>query len=533
MLACASLSISMLAGLGWTPVGAPASGPGDDEGAVGTVAAATAAWSRFRGPNGSGVAPAAGPLPTEFGLDTSVVWKTPLPAGHSSPVLAGDRIFLTAEEEGELLTLAVDRDTGAVLWRRVAPRPRTGSLDSRNHPAAASPAVGEGEIFVFFADFGLISYGLDGEERWKVPLGPFDNIYGMGASPVIVGDNVILVCDQSTGSFMAAFDRESGETVWRVERPEAKSGHSTPVLWTSPEGRRQLLVPGSFLLDAYDPETGEKIWWVRGLSFEMKSTPVIGDGIVYVNGYGSPMNQPGNQILLPPFAEIAPEHDADGDGRISPEEFPESPASQWFAFVDLTADGRLDADEWAYLRAALASRNGMLAIRLGGRGDMTSESLVWEYNRAVPQLPSPLLYEGVLYMVNDGGVVTSFDPATGEVIAQGRLKGAVDQYYASPVGGDGKVFMLSELGMLSVLEPGGGLEPVSVSDLDDLAYATPAIAGDRIYVRTRGHLYAFGLRGGAPGDGPARSSRATRREAPPPGPRGMRASPGASSPAGR
>jgi outer membrane protein assembly factor BamB len=254
-----------------------------------------------------------------------------------------------------------------------------------------------------------------------------------------------------------------------------------------------LLVPGSFLLDSYDPNSGEKLWWVRGLSFEMKSTPVIHEGLIYVNGYGSPLNQPGNQVELPLFDEVLPQQDADGDGRISPDEFPPSRASDWFGFVDLDTDGGLDASEWRYLRAALESRNGMLAIKLGGSGDMTASNVSWEYNRAVPQLPSPLVYNGILYMVNDGGVVTSFDAISGEVIAQGRLKGAVDQYYASPVAADGKIFMLSELGMLSVLEPDGGLEPISVGDLDDLCYATPAIADGRVYVRTRSALYAFGL----------------------------------------
>lgn len=464
--------------------------------ATGAAGAAGAAdeepWSRFRGPNGSGVADDA-PLPDRFGADVNVVWKTALPPGHSSPVLSADRIFLTAVDGDDLQTLALDRATGAILWRRSAPAERNEPVDPRNDRASPSPAVGDDVLYVFFQDYGLLAYDHDGEELWRHPLGPFNNLYGMGASPIIVGDKVILVCDQNLGSFMLALDARTGEPAWRVERAEAHSGHSSPVLWISPEGRQQLIVPGSFLLDAYDPETGEKIWWVRGLSFEMKSTPVIRDGVIFVNGYGSPLNQPGNQVELPPFTEVVTAVDADGDGAISAEEFPPSRASDWFGFVDLDTDGVLDESEWAYLRAALESRNGMLAIKLGGHGDMTATNVVWEYNRAVPQLPSPLLYNDILYMVNDGGVVTSFRPESGDVIAQGRLKGAVDQYYASPVAADGKIFMLSELGMLSVLEPDGGLEPVSVSDLDDLCYATPAIADGRIYVRTRSTLYAFGL----------------------------------------
>ncbi len=449
-------------------------------------------WGRFRGPNGSGVVETSA-LPTRFGPDTNVIWKTELAPGHSSPILSARRIFLTATDGDRLLTMALDRESGEVLWQREAPRPRADFFDNRNNAASPSPAVSDGAIFVFFPDFGMLSYTFEGEERWSVPLGPFNNIYGMGASPVVVDDKVILVCDQNVGSFMLAVHKDTGEILWKVERPEAKSGHSTPVLWESPEGKTQLILPGSFLLDSYDPDTGEKIWWVRGLSFEIKSTPVILDDVAYINGYGAPINQPGNQVFLPSFAEVVSQRDADGDGVIKADEMPRNRARTWFYLADLDVNDTLDADEWAYLRAALESRNGMLAIRLGGSGDMTDENLIWEYNRSVPQLPSPLIYNNVLYMVNDGGIVTSFDPQTGEVIAQGRLKGAVDQYYASPIAADGKVFMLSELGMLSVLEPDGGLEPITVSDLDDLCYATPAIADGRIYVRTRGTLYAFGL----------------------------------------
>ena len=140
----------------------------------------------------------------------------------------------------------------------------------------------------------------------------------------------------------------------------------------------------------------------------------------------------------------------------------------------------------------MASDNGMLAIRLGGRGDMTATNVRWRYHKAVPQLPSPLVYRDVLYMVNDGGIVTALKPESGAEVGQGRLKGAIDRYYASPVAADNKVFMLSETGKVVVLPPGGSLDPVAVNDLGDDIYATPAISGGRMYVRTRGWLYCFG-----------------------------------------
>ncbi|MFQ5742730.1 MAG: PQQ-binding-like beta-propeller repeat protein [Acidobacteriota bacterium] len=453
-------------------------------------------WSRFRGPNGSGVADAVG-LPVEFGPEQNVIWKTALPPGHSSPILSASRIFLTAFEGDRLLTICLDRDTGEILWQRQSPRSREEKLDPRNSPASPSPVTDGEDVYVFFADYGLISYDLDGNERWKLPLGPFDNVYGMGASPILVDDKVLLVCDQSTGSFLIAVAKRDGRIVWRTERPEAKSGHSTPILYKPDDGPLQLIVAGSFFLTAYSVDSGEKLWWVGGLSFEIKSTPVIGDGVVYINGYGSPLNQPGNQIETVSYDDARARHDADGDGSFTEEEVQGTTAASWFDFVDLDADGRLGAEDWRYFRAAMASTNGLLAIRLGGSGDMSEQSVLWEYHRAVPQLPSPLLYESVLYMVNDGGIVTSLDPATGEVLAQGRLKGAVDSYYASPVAADGKIYFVSELGLVAVLAPGGSLDVIKVNDLDDLSYATPAIVDGRIYLRTRSTLYCFGLPQGA------------------------------------
>ncbi len=448
-------------------------------------------WSRFRGPNGSGVAETT-PLPLRFDGEHHVVWKTPLPPGHSSPVLSADRVFVTAFEQGQLFTLAVDRATGEVLWRRQAPRPRAETLDTRNNPAAPSPATDGERVVVFFADFGLLAYDLDGEELWRMPLAPFDNLYGMGASPVLHDGKVLLVCDQRTDSYLLAVDAATGRQLWRVDRPEAASSHATPIIWTSPQGEPQLIVVGSFLLSGYSVQTGDRRWWVRGMIHEMKSVPVVGDGVVYVNGYGSPLNDPDNVIDVGSFEQALTVSDADADGRLTSEELPEGRAKRRFGMSDLDRDGTLDQRDWDYFRNSMAMTNGMFAIRLGGSGDMTAESFLWIYSRAVPQLPSPLLYQGLLYMINDGGIVTILDPSTGERLDQGRIPGAVDQFYASPVAADGKIYMVSELGKVAVLRPGPVLEVLAVNDLDDLAYGTPAIADGRIYIRTRETLYAFG-----------------------------------------
>jgi outer membrane protein assembly factor BamB len=445
-------------------------------------------WSRFRGPNGSGVSTSTR-LPTEFGPDQNVVWKTELPFGHSSPALTRERIFLTAARGERLVTICLDRSSGRILWERDAPRTRVEKLDSRNGPAGPTPATDGTNVYVFFADFGLLSYDMNGRERWRVPLGPFNNLYGMGASPVLVDDKVVLACDQNTDSYIVAVAQKDGRVRWKTPRPEAHSGHSTPILYTPPGGAPQLIVPGSFLLTAYAVNNGEKLWWVRGLSFELKSTPVVSGDTLFINGFGTPQNQPGAHPQIQEFDEITRLY-ANRAGVVTLETLPNGKGRSW---IDLDANTEVSRSEWEYYRAAMASENGLLAIKLGGRGDVTDTNVRWKYHKAVPQLPSPLIYRNVLYMVNDGGIVTTLHPESGAELGQGRLKGAIAPYYASPVAADGKVFMASETGKVAVLAPGGGLEPIAVNDLNDDIYATPAISDGKIYLRTRGWLYCFGL----------------------------------------
>src|SRR5688572_23372153 len=156
-------------------------------------------WTRFRGPNGSGISTATN-VPTEFGPTTNVLWRLELPTGHSSPILFGDRIYVTGVRNKTLTTFAVDRSRGEILWEKPAPAEARPPVDKRNNPASPSVAVDANGVYVFFPDYGLVAYDTSGKDLWKLPLGPFNNIYGMGASPVIVGDSLVLACDQSTDS---------------------------------------------------------------------------------------------------------------------------------------------------------------------------------------------------------------------------------------------------------------------------------------------------------------------------------------------
>lgn len=469
---------------------------------TGAVAAADSDWSRFRGPNGSGVAETTG-LPVEFGPEKSVVWKTSLPPGHSSPVLTRDRIFITAhtkeKENYRLLLICLDRKTGKELWQREVPRREKGRLQNVNGPASPSPVTDGTNVYAFFQEFGLLAFDAQGKEKWRLPLGPFNMFYGFGASPILVEDKLILPVDQDLTAYLLAVDKNSGKVIWKITRPEVISGYSTPTIWRPKDGPTQILIPESFQLSAYSVADGKRLWWVRGLACEMKSVASYDNEYVYINGWGFPLNQPGRQIATVNFAEGLKQYDKNGDGLISKEEITgDDPMSRvlspkyGFDAFDLDRDDKLNAKDWDIFRAMMAAENGLLAIKLGGKGDMTDSAIRWKYQRPVPQVPSTLLYQGTLFMVNDSGILISFDPATGNVIKQGRLKGAIDKYFASPVGADGKVWLISQDGTVSVVAAKGEWEILSVNALGEEVFATPAIADGRLYVRTQNTLYCFG-----------------------------------------
>jgi outer membrane protein assembly factor BamB len=457
-------------------------------------------WSQFRGPNGTGVSETKN-LPTEFGPKKNVVWKADLPPGHSSPVLTRDRIFVTAHEKETLLVIALDRQTGKILWRRPVPRANVGRLQNVNGPASPSPVTDGANVYVFFQEYGLVSFDPTGKERWKLPLGPFNMFYGFGASPILVDDKVILPVDQDhPTSYLIAVDKNSGRVRWKVDRPIVISGYSTPIVYQPPRGPKQIIVPESFQLSAYSVADGKRVWWVRGLACEMKSIASHDSEYLYINGWGFPQNQPGQQVKTTSFEEALAAHDKDKDRMIAKAELPaDAPRgsmdrmlSAAFEAFDMDRNEKLNAKDWEVFRAMMASENGLLAIKMGGQGDQTANAIRWRYQKPVPQVPSTLLYHNVLYMINDSGILLSFDPATGNVIKQGRLHGAIDKYFSSPVAADDKVFLIGQGGQVSVVKATGDWEVLAVNELDDECFATPAIADGRIYIRTRSALYAFG-----------------------------------------
>jgi outer membrane protein assembly factor BamB len=453
-------------------------------------------WTQFRGPNASGVANDTG-LPTHFGPDQNVVWKTQLPPGHSSPVLTQNRIFLTAHENNKLSVICLDRAIGKIVWQREVPKPRSQELHKSNDPASPSPVTDGRNVYAFFTDFGLISFDADGKERWRMLLGPFNNPFGMGTSPILAEDKLLLICDSETDSFFIAVDKNTGKQKWRVERPDATRGYATPVLYRPARGPLQVLVAGSLRLSAFEVATGKEVWWIRGLAWQIKPTPVFGRDALYILGWAGG-GDPGQQEDLPPFEEVLQKLDSNSDGKLAKEEMENPRMKQDWRNLDLDHDGFMNERDWRLYREKRKVQNGVLAYRLDSqkemRGDLTESHFLWRYQKSLPNVPSPLFYRDVLYLLKEGGILTALDAKTGAVLKQERLRDAPGDYYSSPVGADDKVYTISQEGKVTVLKADGQWEVLAVNDLDDICNATPAISGGRIYLRTRNTLYCFGNR---------------------------------------
>ena len=445
-----------------------------------------AQWARFRGPNGSGV-DLSERYPVEFSPTRNVAWKTSVPWGQSSPVVMGTRLFGTASEGDRLITFCLDTRTGRELWRRDVKRERVQATFKANDPASPTPAADESGVVAFFPDIGLVSYNNDGQMRWTYRLGPFKNFYGMAGSPIIDGGAVILVCDHDAGSFVVALDRLTGRLRWKTDRPGATIGWSTPMVFRPDTTRAELVVLGSTRLDGYDLASGAQLWWLPVASGGALGTPLSSGDTLIISTLGS------NEPEMPMFASVLSQFDKDKDGRLSFEEFrADANFGEHFGWIDENDDKFIELQEWNKTRLYGVGEWGAIAVRPGkSKGQLEQSAIRWRLQKNIPYIPTPLLYQSICYMVKTGGIITSLDPATGRILKVGRSPGALGEYYASPVAADGKVFLANTEGKITVLKAGAEWEVLAVNEIGDEVYATPALSDGRLYVRTRGALYAF------------------------------------------
>jgi outer membrane protein assembly factor BamB len=378
-------------------------------------------WPQFRGPGGRAVSETATP-PIGFGPSSNLLWKVVIPEGISSPIVTGERIFLTAPDE----TIALDRQDGRILWRR--------PLGSGGNPRP-TPVTDGKSVLVFFGSIGVISYDLDGQEQWRQPIAKPDS--NATASPILIDDKLIIVCDQDTGSLVEAFDKKSGRSLWRAERPEFLLARATPFHWKhGPDD--ELIVSGSFALTSYDPNKGREKWRLPGSARWAMSSPAAGENLIFV-------------LTM-----------KEGQGE-----------------EDLT-------------QLTVLSRKDASALRAIGPG-LCGDRVAWKSVRSLPYGNSPLYYKGRLFTVKSGGFVTAYNAKTGQTIYQDERINAPDDYWSSPVAAAGRVYFASEKGIVTVMDAAADTPTIlAQNNLNEQILATPALIDQTILIRTAKHLYSFG-----------------------------------------
>jgi outer membrane protein assembly factor BamB len=388
-------------------------------------------WPRWRGPAGNGVSSEKG-LPVTWGPTENIRWKAAIPGqGSSSPIVCGDRIFLTASHDqgARRVLVCLDRATGQTTWTYEIQDDWPEITSALTGHAAATPATNGECVVAFFGNAGVVCCSMQGQLLWRTDLDDFESELGLASSPVIYQDMVILVCDHdgdrfnSFDSFLIALDLKTGETRWKTERRGLFRSWSTPILVPAPVRDNEnaesleLIVAGQDKLRAYDPNTGKELWTAEGLTGWVAPSPVFADGLIF----------------------------------------------------------------------AASGKDGLtLAVRPGGRGDVTDTHVVWSERRGAPYVSSPVYYENFVYIANELGVVTCRKSATGEIAWQKRLEG---KFFASPIAGDGKVYLPADSGRVYVIAASPSFELLAENNLGEELLASPAVAHGCLFLRTASHLY--------------------------------------------
>ncbi len=450
-------------------------------------------WPQFRGPGGSGVADDEQP-PIEIGPE-NVRWKVPAPSGLSSPIVVGDKLVITAFDDGKLYTIAYHRADGREAWRAEAVAKEIEPFYKAEGSPAASTSATDGERIVsYFGSSGLFCYDADGNELWKYEMPPAATIggFGSGTSPVLADGAVILVRDEVKDPKIVALDAANGEVKWEKKR-KSNSAFSTPAIWDTPQGK-QIVAPGFGRMIGYDFETGDEKWHVEGMPSACCTTPVTAGGELFFAGWspGGPSDE--SEFKMPTYDDFLKEGDADKDGVLSKKESEKTGMKDFFDSSDANKDGIYTREESEQLKKFMeASRNSAFALKPGGMGDVTATHMLWKQTSGLPYVASAIVYRGQFVMVKDGGIVTAYDEQTGKRLYQKRAAES-GNYYASPVAANGCIYLTSLAdGVVTVLKAGANPPEVVAKNppLGERVAATPAIADDTLYVRTAGRLYAF------------------------------------------
>lgn len=416
-------------------------------------------WPQFRGPHSSGVADDPD-LPDTWSTTRNVVWKTEIPgSGWSSPVVWGDRIFLTSvistvspeapkkglyfggnreaipADEHRWMVYAVDWKTGKIVWEREVHRGVPASSRHLKNTYASETPVTDGErVYAYFGNLGLFVFDMEGKPVWSQPWGPFRTRYGWGtaSSPVLYKDRIYVVNDNDDKSFLAVLDKRTGKQIWRVERDEA-SNWSTPYIWEN-DRRTEIITSGTRKVRAYDLD-GKVLWELGGMSSIVIPTPFSQLGLLFLaSGYVGDQVRP--------------------------------------------------------VYAVKAGARGDISLK---EGETSNEFIAWYQRQAGPYNPSPLVYGDYYYTLLDRGIFTCHDARMGrEIYGKQRIDPEASAFTASPWASNGKIFALSEDGDTFVIQPGAEFKVLGKNPLDEMCMATPAVARGSLIIRTATKLYRIG-----------------------------------------
>lgn len=451
------------------------------------VAGGPPEWPQFRGPGGAGVA--AGPKPpTTLGPDTNVKWKVAVPPGFSSPVIAADKLFLTAFDGGKLWTIAYATADGKELWRKEAPaRAIEAYHKTEGSPAASTPATDGERVVSYFGSCGLFCYDPAGNELWRheLPVAQTNNDFGTGSSPVIADGKVVLLRDQRTDARLLALDLKDGSKAWEAKREGVQTSWGSACVWDTPAGK-QVVVAGSLRVNGYDLATGKELWVVATGPAVPCTTPVVAGGSLIFAGWA-----PGQaDFKMPSFDEVLKQAGEEAVGHLTRAGSGKTFLNGFFDSNDTDKDGTITRGEWdAQVRFMAKGKNVAFALPPGGTGDVT-RNLAWKVEKGLPYVPSPLVYDGLVYTLDMRARLSAVDAKTGKPVFEDEAVG-LGSVYASPVAATGHVYLCGLDKKVVVVKAGESPDQVSTATLDDRIAATPAIADGVIYVRTGKTLYAF------------------------------------------
>ncbi|MCA2965930.1 MAG: PQQ-binding-like beta-propeller repeat protein [Acidobacteriota bacterium] len=415
-------------------------------------------WPQYRGIAASGLGDGTPPLRWNTETGENIRWKTPIPGlGYSSPVVWGDRLFLTTavpakgdaevklglygdikpvKNEGaqSFQVLCLDRRTGKILWQQTAVQttPKIKRHPKSSH-ANPTPATDGQRLIVSFGSEGLYAYSLDGKLLWKKDLGVLDSGYyvapdaqwGFASSPILHEDKVIIQADVQKNSFLAAFDAKTGKELWRTPRQDVPT-FGTPAVLPNGEGGLQVVVNGWKHMGGYDLATGKERWRLAGTGDIPVPTPVFANGLIVLTA-------------------------AHGGGR------------------------------------------PIYAIRPDAKGDLSQNkaAIAWSQDRSGNYMQTPLLADGIGYFCLDNGVMTVFELTSGERLYQQRL-GTASGFTSSPVAAAGRLYITNEDGHTFVLQQGKEYKVLAENELGEPVMATPAVVDGTLYLRGGRHLFAIG-----------------------------------------